>query len=161
MIRCSSVRDSDYHRDPNAQNQEIGKIAINNRRTRSRSGIISDFAENSSAKFVWRPTGHDGGFRPSSPPDLADRPHHRADVVGPHDREEAAATAGIAHHLAGERHDLVRVARDEDRLDRTAKALHAEHGVRVEVLPADLATEAGDRRPHHQPAPGAFRAAQT
>lgn len=57
------------------------------------------------------------------------------------------ATAGIglafAELLAGEGHDLVVVARNNAQLADLAARLHAEHGVHVQVLTADLATDAG------------------
>jgi short-subunit dehydrogenase len=52
------------------------------------------------------------------------------------------ATAGIgrsfAHQLAARGHDLVLVARNEQRLAAEADALRSSYGVSVEVLPADL-----------------------
>ena len=45
---------------------------------------------------------------------------------------------GFAEALAEEGHDLVLVARNEERLRETADALYRQYGVQVEVLPADL-----------------------
>ena len=47
--------------------------------------------------------------------------------------------AALARCFARDGHRLVLVARSEDRLRALADALHAEHGTRADVLPADLA----------------------
>ena len=60
------------------------------------------------------------------------------------------ASAGLglefAWQLATARHDVVLVARDEERLTRLARQLEAAAGVRAEVLPADLTVPADVER---------------
>lgn len=60
------------------------------------------------------------------------------------------ASAGLglefAWQLATARHDVVLVARDEQRLSRLASQLRAAAGVRAEVLPADLSVRADVER---------------
>lgn len=57
------------------------------------------------------------------------------------------STSGIglvfARRLAATGHDVVLVARDPGRLADTAAQLESDHGVAVEALPADLATDEG------------------
>ena len=50
--------------------------------------------------------------------------------------------ADIARELAARGYGLTMVARREDRLRALAETLHAEHGVTVDVLPADLSDAA-------------------
>jgi hypothetical protein len=56
------------------------------------------------------------------------------------------ATSGIgrefAEQLASSGYDIVLVARDAERLEQTAKDLQQEHGVRTEVITADLSVRA-------------------
>lgn len=55
----------------------------------------------------------------------------------------AGMGAEFARQLAARGHDLLLVARDQARLDSNRDQLAADHGVQVEVLAADLATDAG------------------
>ncbi len=60
------------------------------------------------------------------------------------------ASAGIgatfARHLAARGCDLVLVARRADRLEEQARAIRSNHAVNVEILPADLTSDAGLKR---------------
>jgi hypothetical protein len=51
--------------------------------------------------------------------------------------------ATFAHHLAALKYDLVLVARREDRLKTLGGQLSGRYGIRTEILPADLSTDAG------------------
>ncbi|MDN5920164.1 MAG: SDR family NAD(P)-dependent oxidoreductase [Pseudonocardia sp.] len=62
----------------------------------------------------------------------------------------AGIGAAFAARLAANGHDLVLVARSDQRLRDTATTLTRQHGVAVEVLGADLATAEGQRRVAHR-----------
>lgn len=55
----------------------------------------------------------------------------------------AGLGAEFARQLAAAKHDLILVARDQARLESASVALTDQFGVAVEVLPADLCTDAG------------------
>ena len=44
----------------------------------------------------------------------------------------------FAHHYAAEKHDLVLVARSEDKLNTLADTLRSQHGIQVTVIALDL-----------------------
>lgn len=54
--------------------------------------------------------------------------------------------AAYARHLAARGHDLILVARRKDRLEKLAEELETNHGVKAEVLAADLTEEADLRK---------------
>jgi uncharacterized protein len=51
--------------------------------------------------------------------------------------------ATFAHQLAARKYDLILVARREDRLRKLGDQLSRSHGIRAEIFPSDLSTDAG------------------
>ena len=51
--------------------------------------------------------------------------------------------AEFTEQLARDGYDIILVARDEERLRERAKLLEAKHGIKTEIIRADLATRNG------------------
>jgi short-subunit dehydrogenase len=70
-----------------------------------------------------------------------------SDAVSPGTALITGASSGLgatfAHHLAALKYDLILVARREDRLKTLGGQLSGRYGIRTEILPADLSTDAG------------------